>query len=71
MIVKILVDEPRFGLKKGQFYNATPYWIDPGSKVTLLNRVSKKGKHFKRNPWCNEYRNRIKVISNKDIPWQK
>ena len=62
MIVEILEDQPRLGLKKGHLYNATPYWLDPSEKVTLLNRVSKSGRHFKKDPMCNQYRSEVKII---------
>jgi hypothetical protein len=62
-IVEILEDQPRFKLKKGQWYNAKLYWVDP-EKCTLLNRVAKTtGKQFKRNPMCNQYiASDIKII---------
>ena len=62
MIVEILEDQPRLGIKKGQLYNAEPYWIDPPTKVALLNRVSKSGRHFKKNPMCTQYRSQVKII---------
>ena len=61
MIVEILIDQPRLGLKKGHRYKAKPYFLDP-SKVTLLNRVSKNGKDFKKDPSCNQYRSGVLII---------
>lgn len=63
MIVELLQDEPRFGLKKGWLYNAKVYGLDP-SKVTILNRVKKKDHSpFKKEIYVNEYRKNIKIIS--------
>lgn len=61
MIVEILKTDIRFGLKKGQLYNAKTYSVDP-SKVTLLNRVTKAGRHMKKNPMCNEYCSNVKIV---------
>lgn len=60
-IVEILEDQPHLKLKKGQWYKAKLYWVDP-SKCTLLNRVAKTGREFKNNPMCNQYLSEIKVI---------
>ena len=62
MIVEILKDQPRLKLKKGHWYKAIPYFLDPGSKLTLLHRVSKKGRNFKKDPECNQYRTEIKIV---------
>jgi hypothetical protein len=62
MILEILKDQPRLGLKKGHWYNGEPYWLYPSEKFTLLNRVSKSGRNFKKDPHCNQYRSDVKII---------
>jgi hypothetical protein len=62
MIVEILEDQPRLGLKKGHWYRAKAYWVDPSSKWTLINRVSKSGRDFKKDPMCNQYRSQVKCV---------
>lgn len=60
MIVEILQTQPRLGLRKGQRFQAEPYWVDP-SKVTLKNRITRSGRVLKRTGDCNQYRNEIKI----------
>lgn len=61
MIIELLKSDERLNLKKGYRYNAKTYPIDP-EKVTLINRVTKKGKHLKKNIFLNEYKCNIKII---------
>jgi hypothetical protein len=63
VIVEILKDQPQLNLKKGHWYRARTYWVDP-ERCTLLNRVSKTGRHFKKNPMCYQYMKDVKKIKN-------
>jgi hypothetical protein len=65
IIVEILKDQPLLNLKKGHWYRAKRYWIDPEG-CTLVNRVSKTGRHFKKNPMCYQYMKDVREI--KKIP---
>jgi hypothetical protein len=65
VIVEILEDQPQLNLKKGRWYRAKTCWNDP-ERCTLLNRVSKTGRHFKKNPMCYQYMKDVKKI--KDVP---
>lgn len=57
MIVRLLKDDPRFHIKKGEIFHAKTYPLDPG-KITLLRRIPD---NF--DPECNQYRGDVKVIS--------
>ena len=61
MILEIINTDNRLRLRKGHRYVGTPYELDPG-KITLLYRISKNGRRFKRNPMCNVYRSEVKTI---------
>lgn len=50
MRVKILKDDPRFGIKAGDVFSAERYRYDPQEKVTLLHR---DGDGY--DPQCNQY----------------
>lgn len=64
MIVEILKTDEQTGVKKGQIYEATPYFLEPQGKVTLVRRLTKKDrKPIGKSPDCNEYRNNINIIS--------
>lgn len=68
MIVEILKDDPRLGIKKGQIYEAERYWLDPYSKVTLLQRLTKRSrKPVGGDPSCNQYRSEVKILEADDI----
>jgi hypothetical protein len=62
-VVRIKETDERLGVKKGQLYIAENYWLDPGSKVTLLNRMSSTGKVYKKNPGCNQYKSDIEIVN--------
>jgi hypothetical protein len=62
MIVELLEDDPQFKIKKGDRFRATPYWLDPQEKVTLLERVSDGYK-----PNCNQYRYCIRIVTQKEL----
>jgi hypothetical protein len=62
MIVEILKDDKRLGLKKGHWYEAEVYLVDR-SKLTLKHRISKTGRIFKGDPMCNVYRSEIKSVN--------
>ena len=51
MRVKILADDERLGLKKGEIYTAQRYRLDPHEKITLLAREPDG-----HDPSCNLYR---------------
>jgi hypothetical protein len=50
MRVKILSDDERLGIKKGEIYNAERYRYDPYEKITLLGREPDGY-----DPSCNQY----------------
>ncbi len=56
-VVRILADDPGHGLTAGEEYAATPYWLDPGTKVTLLRRLSDGW-----DPSCNAYNSDIEFV---------
>ena len=56
-VVRIVHDDPRLGLTAGEDFAAIPYRLDPGSKVTLLRRLSDGW-----NPQCNAYNRDIQFI---------
>lgn len=63
MIVEILKDCELTGVRKGQIYEAIPYWLDPNCKVSLLRRLTKKDrKPIGIEPNCNEYLHNVKVL---------
>ena len=63
MTVEILKDCKRTGVRKGQIYEAIPYWLDPNYKVSLLRRLTKKDrKPIGKEPNCNEYLHNMKVL---------
>lgn len=49
-IVRIKTDDPRFEIRAGDEFLSQTYWLDPGIKVTLLQRLSDGY-----NPECNVY----------------
>lgn len=57
IIVELLKDEPRCGIKKGDLFEATAYHLDPAEKVTLLKRLTDGFV-----PDCNEYRHNVKIL---------
>ena len=57
MRVRIKKSCEHTGVKEGEVYEAIPYGIDPGSKVSLLSRVP-DGK----DPECNEYRYNVEIL---------
>lgn len=57
MIVEIIKDDPRCGLKVGDQFEAIRYWLDPQEKVTLLRRISDGWV-----PDCNEYIHNVKFV---------
>lgn len=66
MTIQILQSYGTTKVKKGFFYSASPYPVDPGSKVIVHKRVSKAtGRPFGKELNCTEYRSNIKVINNK------
>ena len=56
MKVKILKNDKRTGVKKGEIYEAETYYLDP-EKVVLLRRVSDDYE-----PLCTEYKENIEFI---------
>ena len=63
MIIEILKTCIHTGVKKGQIYKAEPYRLDPGLKVTLLRRLTKKDRReIGKDPDCNEYRYNVKIL---------
>lgn len=50
MVVEILEDDERLGVSAGETYFAQTYWLDPGSKVSLLARTTDGF-----DPSCNQY----------------
>lgn len=62
MIVEILKTDKRLGLRKGHRYAGNPYELDPETKITLLYRISREGRRFKRDPMCNVYRSEVKIL---------
>lgn len=50
MRVKILRDDDRFNVKRGEIYKAARYTYDPHNKISLLHR---EGDGF--DPRCNQY----------------
>jgi hypothetical protein len=64
MIVEILKDDERFGLKKGQLYEAKRYWLDPQEKVTIIKRVTKKDlRPIGKERLCNQYVSNVKIVN--------
>ena len=55
--VEILETQERLGIRAGEIYEATPYWLDPQEKVTLLSRVPDGF-----DPECNQYIDQVRVI---------
>jgi hypothetical protein len=63
MIVEILKTDKRLKVRKGHWYVAEPYFVDPATKVTLLSRITKKTlQRFGKDPMCNQYRSEVKII---------
>lgn len=62
MIVELLKSDRMLGVSKGQRFIAQTYPTDP-SKITLVWRVSKTGRIFKKNVMCNQYRTDVKIIT--------
>jgi len=56
-IVRILEPDARLGLIAGEHYAAISYWLDPGSKITLLRRISDGWA-----PECNQYFNTVEFV---------
>ena len=62
MIVELMKTNHGLGIKKGYYYKAEPYWLDP-SKVTLLRRVTKNDlREIGKPPECNQYRHNVKIL---------
>lgn len=61
-VVRIKKTDERLRVKKGQLYIAENYWLDPMSKVTLLNRMSNTGKVYKKDPCCNQYKSDVEIV---------
>lgn len=57
MRVKIIKTDKRLGVKKGEIYNAFPYWLDPTAKLVLDSRVPDGYK-----PYCTHYSNEVEII---------
>jgi len=55
--VRILKDEDRLGIKKGEVYEAKSYWLDPSLKYTLIGRVPDGY-----DPSCNVYRSEVEIV---------
>jgi hypothetical protein len=63
MIVEILNTNKELKVRKGQWYVAKSYWIDP-DKVTLIQRISKKNlRNIGKEPMCNQYKSEVKVLN--------
>lgn len=69
MIVEIIKDYPSQAYpKKGEFYKAKRYWLDPSDKVTLLYKVDpkthEKTEHqYWKEPDSNEYLSNCRVVN--------
>jgi hypothetical protein len=63
MIVEILKTDKQLKVRKGHWYIAKTYWIDP-EKVTLLQRISKTNlRSIGKDPMCNQYRSEVKILT--------
>lgn len=56
-IVRVLTDDPGFGVSAGDEFEAVRYWLDPREKWTLLRRLSDGF-----DPECNQYAHDIEVV---------
>jgi len=62
MIVEIKNTDNRLGIRKGQWYIAETYSVDP-SKISLLRRIRKSNKKpFNKTPMCNQYRKDVIIL---------
>lgn len=57
IIVRMTEDDERFNLKKGDVLEVHTYWLDPGSKFTVVRRLSDDY-----DPGCNVYRSQVEVL---------
>lgn len=56
-VVIILHDDPVLGLSAGEQYTAIRYWLDPGSKLILLRRITDGWQ-----PKCTVYHNHAEFV---------
>lgn len=57
MKVKVLKTDNRLGIIKGETYKATPYYLDPSSKVVLEERIPDGYE-----PMCTQYRDEVEIL---------
>lgn len=58
--VRIRETDQRFGVVKGELYEAIPYSLDPHCKITLLRRIPDGYE-----PKCNMYRHSVQLVTGK------
>lgn len=57
MVVEVLTNDDRLGVKAGEQYRAISYWLEPGAKVSLLGRIPDGY-----DPECNQYVHDVNFI---------
>lgn len=56
-VVEFTADDPRFGITKGDQFEAHPYVMDPTCKWTLVRRLTDGFA-----PGCNAYRSQVRIV---------